>query len=254
MKNALLGITSTCETSGIISNADIECGFDTDWSLLAQNGAVATINNTDVANSYNSSTSLEIDVTTAGSALNAVIVKNLDIDASTYASNNYVFSGYAKASSGSQSMRIRLRVEDNVGAVSYPGKTIALTTNYQEWTYEYTIPANTARLEFQIICGASTGSYYFDAFKMEEQTLSVANVNLNDALKVYPNPASNVMYIASKIRIQNVELFDVTGKKIYAFKDDNIVEIQTVKMKKGFYLLKLTDPNKNCTTRKILLN
>ncbi|SEQ14348.1 endoglucanase [Hyunsoonleella jejuensis] len=254
VKNALLGITGTCETSGIISNADIECGFDTDWSLLAQNGAVAAISNTDVANSYNSSTSLEIDVTTAGPALNAVVVKNLDVDASTYASNNYVFSGYAKASSGSQSMRIRLRVEDIVGAVSYPGKTIALSTNYQEWTYEYTVPANTAGLEFQIICGASTGSYYFDAFKMEEQTLSVANVNLNDDLKVYPNPASNVMHIASKNRIQNVELFDVTGKNVYAFKDDNIIEIQTVNMKKGFYLLKLTDQNKNCTTRKILLN
>ena len=252
IRDALLGTTTTttCTNFDIIQNANIECGVGINWSLHNFGSAVASLSAASSANSRNN-TSIQIDVATADN-LNSVILKNLNVDVSSLAGHNIEFSGYAKASTNALNMRVRLRVEDNVGAVSFPGKEIPLSsTDYSLWTYNYVLPANVKLVEFQVICGASVGSYFFDDFNVTNLTLSTNPVQDVSNVHVYPNPASDYLFINSETLMQKVEIIDVTGKKVLELSNLKTQQINISNLTKGIYFIKLYS-NYDWSTKKII--
>ena len=74
--------------------------------------------------------------------------------------------------------------------------------------------------------------------------LGVDDYDLANALKVYPNPASNILVIESEIPIDRVELYSVLGKKVKdvrtGFKTIPIYDIAD-----GLYLVKITSGNQS---------
>jgi hypothetical protein len=75
--------------------------------------------------------------------------------------------------------------------------------------------------------------------------------NFNDALvKVYPNPASDFIYIET-IEDINSTLVDINGKIIFATKEKTI---DISKLTKGMYILRIENKSKEFTQKKIVIN
>ncbi len=71
---------------------------------------------------------------------------------------------------------------------------------------------------------------------MFQESLSVSNDLLSNSIEIYPNPASSIINIDSKIDINIIELFDVLGKKILT---TNQTAININAIQSGIYFLKI---------------
>lgn len=72
-------------------------------------------------------------------------------------------------------------------------------------------------------------------------------------LSVYPNPVVDRINIRADINIQNVEIFDVTGRQISAISNinDNLISIDANNLINAIYIVRVTDIKGNTTARKI---
>ena len=87
----------------------------------------------------------------------------------------------------------------------------------------------------------------------EGATLSDPDVELNDQLIVYPNPAKDFIQIESAVNIEKVSIFSVLGKKVAEFNTlfNNTIDIGS--LNEGLYLLKIENETSS-TTRKLIIN
>lgn len=85
--------------------------------------------------------------------------------------------------------------------------------------------------------------------------LNSISFNLNNEVRIYPNPSNNDINIASTVALEKVEIVNLNGQIIYEHKyPERVNDIFTVtNLPKGFYLLKLRSNNKSLT-KKILIN
>ncbi len=71
-----------------------------------------------------------------------------------------------------------------------------------------------------------------------------------DNFKVFPNPASDVIHIATSVPIDKIEMFDLTGKTVYKSTFTN--QINAKNFKAGIYFLKASSENKSLTKKVII--
>ena len=84
-----------------------------------------------------------------------------------------------------------------------------------------------------------------------ENQLSVDDELLDNSLKLYPNPVTNILTIESKnIKISKVEIYSILGEKIKEI-TSNFVSIATDKLSKGIYIIKIYS-GKSSMIRKII--
>jgi hypothetical protein len=85
--------------------------------------------------------------------------------------------------------------------------------------------------------------------------LNSTSFNLNNEVRIYPNPSKSEVNIASTIDLEKVEIINFNGQIIYQYNNPTRVnDIFTLtNLPKGFYLLKLSS-NKESLTKKILIN
>jgi hypothetical protein len=81
-------------------------------------------------------------------------------------------------------------------------------------------------------------------------TLSNEAFELFKGLKVFPNPASETIFINSSISIEKLELYDILGKRVFETKETSEVKVNN--LQKGLYLLKLYSENA-VTTKKVMI-
>lgn len=238
VRNALLG--KDCLQSEFIENADIECGHDNVWNLFLQTPAVAEKSNTNTSESRSSSNSLKVQVTSSGTSFNKVIVKNKEVDVSDLVGNTYRFSVYAKGLTTSQQFKIRIKSISTNNIVSYQSSTAFNTsdTNYSLQYFDYTITSDTEKLEFQILCGKKTGTYFFDDFFVKKlETLKNDNRFKQSLVKVFPNPAKNFLKIHSQKEVLGLLISNLQGKIISKYKAQKIID--TSEFANGMYFLKI---------------
>jgi len=60
----------------------------------------------------------------------------------------------------------------------------------------------------------------------------------NTPISIYPNPVRNILYINTEHPVQQVLVFDTTGKTINAQMINNTIDVST--LAKGIYTLKIT--------------
>ena len=260
VRNALLGVD--CITSGMIKNADIECNVSNDWSLIVPTGTGAASASMvdETSQVYTAKNALKIEVTVAGSAHSKVLLKNQPYT-TDISEKAITFRAFAKASNTAQNFKFRVKVTDNSNTVNYTASdAIFLTTSYNLYTWEYTIPANTKEVEFQIMCGAKAGTYYFDDFDTQFNrtgfTLSVENINVTDNAEtviVYPNPAKNKVFVKSSSQIAGIQLFNLTGLQLNCkLNSQNTIDVSH--LNNGFYILNIHFNNGAQKSTKLFIN
>ena len=88
--------------------------------------------------------------------------------------------------------------------------------------------------------GLRRDGFYYDDFKIKalSSSLSSSENNLKKA-KIYPIPANNMIYISSEEEIKEIKVFDVLGKEIMSFNQNNIENFSIENLKSGVYIIKL---------------
>ena len=239
VRNAVLG--STCSASEFIENANVECNYDYNWNLVTNSSSVAKINNAYVVDSYLNSNTIQIDVTSSGGAFNDVILSNELVSSGFIVNNSYEVSCFAKADNNQEfRFRIKCIVSGTTTFISSP--TFQLTSNFTPYNFSFVIPNNTTEVQFQIICGKNTGSYFFDEFSMSNTTLNNPEFITDANFILYPNPSNNYFSIQANNIIDSVELFSLDDRKINIFYQDNKYYLNHVN--KGFYIVKIISNSK----------
>ena len=69
------------------------------------------------------------------------------------------------------------------------------------------------------------------------------------SIAVYPNPATDIVHIASKEKTKSVEIYSMTGQKVM---NSNSGEINVSRLNKGIYIIKTTLDSGKTETRKLI--
>ncbi|MGM0650540.1 MAG: T9SS type A sorting domain-containing protein [Bacteroidota bacterium] len=122
---------------------------------------------------------------------------------------------------------------------SYDGNTAGTYTIYGDLTLEPGI-INTDGLQGEV-----------DVIVDEE--VGIVD-NKNNDLNIYPNPASDIVYIESGDRISKIQMFDLTGRTILRKQvNKTMLDINVNDLPEGHYMLHVTT-NKNDYTVKLIVN
>ena len=161
-----------------------------------------------------------------------------DTDMSTTDNINYSINGVALIT-GSVKFRGNHSwdLPYNWGGTDFPSGTAVVNAN------GIVVPSSgTYNITFNI----NTAAYAFNS------TLGVDDFESSD-FKVFPNPTKDVINIKSNNIVSSLDLFDLTGKKVFSIKKliDNRVSIG--KLLSGIYIMHIKDSNNNSVFTKIVL-
>jgi len=121
-------------------------------------------------------------------------------------------------------------------------------------SYYTTIPlTDIYQLEFSGLNSNPDGTFYLENiyFWTNANDIKQLNVLSNNDLSVYPNPAENNLYFASKTTLSKVAIFNLDGKQVKEY--DNVLKsIDVSDLKTGDYIMRLTDTNGKTVTSKFI--
>ena len=93
------------------------------------------------------------------------------------------------------------------------------------------------------LAGKSKGGLYeIKSINFYSQQLSVEDLNLLDNIQVYPNPAQDFIFIDNANIDDNVNVFNVVGKRVMSFKiETENQQLDITELKSGLYFLRLNN-------------
>ncbi|MCU7616727.1 choice-of-anchor J domain-containing protein [Chryseobacterium sp. PBS4-4] len=181
-------------------------------------------------------------------------------NSTTAATNRWLFSKPFNLSAGNTyTATFYLR---NFGGATPPAQSVKLTVGNEAtsaaqtntvWTSSTV--ANTTWTQYTAtFTPASTGTYYFgfnhfspiqaSAVSLGLDTFNISGVlGVNDTevikkgISIYPNPATDFVTIKSDSKINNVELFDASGRKVSVYLNDNKIDVRS--LTPGSYLINI---------------
>ena len=196
---------------------------------------------------------MEVDITTSGTALNNVIVRNPEINDPSLAGKLLTFGVYAKGTAGIQEFKIRLKLTAG-GTTTFPASSkFTLNTDYELYEFQYQMPSNTTDVQLQLIMGTSQGIHYFDDFSVTEQTLDVQDAITENKLLIYPNPIINKFNIESSKKIINLELYDLKGSH-YVLNNRDLESFELPYLQTGTYFLRIYFDDQSNRIKQLLIN
>lgn len=83
-----------------------------------------------------------------------------------------------------------------------------------------------------------------------EDTLSNANFEFNNSIKIYPNPASSSFQISTENEIKLVEIYDSLGRKLIRTQNK---QIDVSQLPRGIYLVKITSSENYLATKQLIV-
>ncbi|MBI9039681.1 MAG: T9SS type A sorting domain-containing protein [Bacteroidales bacterium] len=105
-------------------------------------------------------------------------------------------------------------------------------------------------------------SYTKKTFPKTDGEFSIINVtkgsfgvenSTNQEILIYPNPASDVLNIASNNKIKHIEILNFIGQNFFNKKlDNNNIEINTSAFKSGIYFIRIETEN-GLKTKKVTI-
>ena len=255
VKNALLSTYSEiqCNDTSILKNIDFECGYSTSWSLLEIGNIIeATFEDAGFA-TRTGSHGAKVVVDQAHN-LNSVILANQTISNDGSLDNMQLkFGVHGKASVSGLQFKLRVKHVTN-GTNNFSSSPLfTLDTNYSENPYEFTfdVPLETTSIQFQLICGGTVGTYYFDDFSASLTTLNLPRHK--EFFEFYPNPTKDFIFIDSSVPIAKIQLIDLRGREVL-FWNKKIQAYDISVLENGVYFLKIFSTNGLLHIREILKN
>jgi hypothetical protein len=133
------------------------------------------------------------------------------------------------------------------------------TTTYTQKTATFTVPSGVTSVIIQAYMPTRNQYGFADDFTMNEGS-TLKSVTLSNSLHrteqnvhVYPNPVQRGEFLNIKSVEQNsiVQLFDLQGRTLINKKYTTVETINTSRLTKGVYLLKIIQENGNVTSQKI---
>ena len=253
VKDALLSSYSEiqCNDTSILKNIDFECGYSTSWSLLEiGNDVQATFQDAGFT-ARTGSHGAKVVVNQAQS-LNSVILANQTISNDGSLDNMQLkFGVHGKASVSGLQFKLRVKHVTN-GTNNFSSSPLfTLDTNYSESPYEFTfdVPLETTSIQFQLICGGTVGTYYFDDFSASLTSLNITRQK--ELFEVYPNPTKDFIFIDSSVPIAKIQLIDLRGREVL-FWNKKMQAYDISVLENGVYFLKIFSTNGLLHIREIL--
>ncbi len=146
------------------------------------------------------------------------------------------------------------------------------TGGVKSWSFDWTAPASgTGDVTFYGAFnhangnGGTTGDSIFKTTFVVKEKVAGVGINKDElsqlGFTVYPNPASNAIYVKNdnSIAFNQLEIYDLTGKLIYTLNENEIinldlqVKINLNNLEKGMYLMKISNNNEVLGTTKFLV-
>lgn len=171
-----LDLIVPCHNTLVLKNIDFECGhaFNSDrlWSLTGD----ATLSDA-ATESLSGSRGAKIQVSSANN-LNDVILSNVEVENNGSLDNRQFKFGVKGKSGDGQYLKFKLRVKYKLGETTRfsASSVFTLEPDYSEspYVFAFDVPHGMTQLQFQLICGAIQGTYYFDDFTVTTNTLTCA--------------------------------------------------------------------------------
>lgn len=101
---------------------------------------------------------------------------------------------------------------------------------------------------------ASTPTIAFDELRVATTTPDLLSVAQNEitGLNVYPNPASNVLFIETELNdVKNIAIYDLLGKQVLNTTTAS-TEVNVSNLNSGLYIVKITEAGKTATKKLVI--
>ena len=85
----------------------------------------------------------------------------------------------------------------------------------------------------------------------EADDVSVGDISLHD-INIYPNPASSQLYISHGVKIDRVEIYNITGSRVLSQENIATEAIDISELNSGLYFISVIDVNNNNIVRKFI--
>ncbi|MGI8893153.1 MAG: T9SS type A sorting domain-containing protein [Bacteroidia bacterium] len=102
--------------------------------------------------------------------------------------------------------------------------------------------------------GTLVGTTYREMIIDSASITSIPELNINDNLMIYPNPATDIINIISKNEIDEINLYELTGKVILSQKTLPEEKLNLKNIDTGIYLLEIIYKNGNKVWRRVAKN
>lgn len=170
---------------------------------------------------------------------------------------------YVKVWAANAGIPVRLKVEDHANVNHYVEKD-ALTTasGWQTLEFDFATPATAAfdpsfiydkaSIFFNFVpdvTNATELTFYFDDVSYGS-SLANSSFNLASSLKVYPNPANNVITVDSFKTIESITIVNLLGQEVISKNtNSDSVTLDISSLQNGIYILKTTVGGSTATSR-----
>jgi hypothetical protein len=71
--------------------------------------------------------------------------------------------------------------------------------------------------------------------------------------EIYPNPVDNLLNFKANELIKEVKIHDVSGRKVFELKSENITKVDITNLSKGIYTITISNESHK-TSKKIVKN
>ncbi len=180
--------------------------------------------------------------------------------------NDYIFSVESRSeamNTPSEVYILNTQIADEVGINANGGGDSSvdgyadITTDFDNWTtstINFTATNNFVVVYIRSLSSVDgTTEVFYDNFSLVEDTGLSVEEELASHFKAYPNPAKNVINIASKNQeITSINMFDILGKEVQGIEKskDNVLDVSALSA--GIYLLKINSKEKSITKKIII--
>ncbi|WP_298553333.1 T9SS type A sorting domain-containing protein [uncultured Algibacter sp.] len=149
-----------------------------------------------------------------------------------------------------QWQEIVFEIKDNQDATAFTHGTLFRLSIHPDMGFEND-PAG------QVLDGGGTIAGYIDQIQiLDANPLSTLDVELENSISLYPNPAQSSFKVTSRknVEIENVLVYTILGKQIKNLTKINKNEYDISSLASGMYLVKMTDSNGGVASKKLIKN
>ncbi|WP_194766033.1 T9SS type A sorting domain-containing protein [Tamlana sp. I1] len=132
----------------------------------------------------------------------------------------------------------------------------SLVNTWQEFVFDFSASAGNGNTKVVLFfnvaveSGTPTDIYYIDDLRFESATLSTPEVPSNEKLSLYPNPANDVINIASSGKIESYQIFNTLGTEVASNHSNAISKAISINhLNSGIYFIRLHTATSNAVIK-----